>query len=149
LADDTTSKDAMAAGRQITLRLTIGDPVPGVAYSLQNKKSEPVGMVVAGQRPLSFDLPVHVAPGRRFLGEFVCREGPTRRFVYVAIGAQAGDSSSPWDRRAKIDIHDLPAELLEEALAGSVLEAHLPGRDKDGGPACATLLPLGSWKVAE
>jgi hypothetical protein len=43
----------MAAGRQITLRLTIGDPVPGVAYSLQNKKSEPVGMVVAGQRPLS------------------------------------------------------------------------------------------------
>jgi hypothetical protein len=47
LADDTTSKDAMAAGRQITLRLTIGDPVPGVAYSLQNKKSEPVGVVIA------------------------------------------------------------------------------------------------------
>jgi hypothetical protein len=139
----------MAAGRQITLRLTIGDPVPGVAYSLQNKKSEPVSMVVAGQRPLSFDLPVHVAPGPRFLGEFVRREGPTRRFVYIAIGAQAGDSSSLWDRRAKIDIHDLPAELLEKALAGSVVEAHLPGRAKDGGPACATLRPLGSWKVAE
>jgi hypothetical protein len=36
----------MATGQQITLRLTIEDPVPGVAYSLQNKKSEPVGMVV-------------------------------------------------------------------------------------------------------
>src|ERR1700749_301785 len=105
----------MAAGRQITLRLTIGDPMPGVAYSLQNKKSEPVSMVVAGQRSLSFDLTVHVAPGPRFLGEFVRREGPTRRFVSLAIGQQAGDSSSLWDRRAKIDIHDLPAELLEKS----------------------------------
>jgi hypothetical protein len=139
----------MAAGQQITLRLTIGDPVPGVAYSLQNKKSEPVGMVVAGDQPLSFDVPVDVAPGPRFLGEFVRREGPTRRFVYIAIGGQAGYSSSLWSRRAKIDIHDLPADRLEKALAGSVVEALLPGRAKDGGPACATLRPLGSWKVAE
>jgi hypothetical protein len=139
----------MATGRQITLRLTIGDPVPGVAYSLQNKKSEPVGMVVAGDGPLSFDVPVSVVPGPRFLGEFVRNEGPTRRFVYIAIGGQAGDSSSVWSRRAKIDIHDLPAEQLEKALAGGVIEAHLPGRAKDGGPACATLRPLGSWKVAE
>jgi Family of unknown function (DUF5990) len=139
----------MAADRQITLRLTIGDPVPGVAYSLQNKKSDPVGMVVAGDQPLSFEVPVDVAPGPRLLGEFVRREGPTRRFVYIAIGGQAGDSSSLWSRRAKIDIHDLPANLLEKALAGSVVEALLPGRAKDGGPACATLRPLGSWKVAE
>jgi Family of unknown function (DUF5990) len=139
----------MAAGRQITLRLMIGDPVPGVAYSLQNKKGEPVGMIVAEDRPLSFDVPVNVAPGPRFLGEFVRSEGSTRRFVYIAIGGQAGDSSSLWSRRAKIDIHDLPAELLAKALAGSVLEAQLPGRAGDGGPACATLRPLGSWKVAK
>jgi hypothetical protein len=63
--------------------------------------------------------------------------------------AQAGDSSSLWSRRAKIDIHDLPADLLEKALTSSVVEALLPGRAKDGGPACATLRPLGSWKVAE
>src|SRR5262249_19680230 len=132
----------MAARKQITLRLTIGDPVPGVAYSLQNKKSEPVGMVAAEDRPLSFDVPVEVAPGPRFLGEFVRSEGPTRLFVYIAIGGQAGGSTSPWSRRAKIDIHDLPAELLEKAVDGSIVEAHLPGRDKDGGPACATLRPL-------
>jgi hypothetical protein len=138
----------MAAGKQITLRLTIGDPVPGVAYSLQNKKSEPAGMVVAGDRPLSFDVPVNVAPGPRFLGEFVRSEGPARRFIYIAIGGQAGDSSSVWNRRAKIDIHDLPAGLLEKALAGSVVEAQIPGRATDGSPACATLRPLGPWKVA-
>jgi len=139
----------MAAGQKITLRLTIRDPVAGVAYSLQNKKSEPVGMVVAGDGPLSFDVPLSVAPGPRFLGQFVRREGATRRFVYIAIGEQAGDSSSPWNRRAKIDIHDLPADLLEKALAGSVVEAYLPGRAKDGGPACATVRPLPPWKVAE
>lgn len=145
----TTPKHVMATDQRITLRLTIGDPVPGVSYSLQNKKSEPVGMAVAGDRPLSFDVPVSFAPGPRFFGEFVRREGPTRRFVYIAIGGQAGDSSSLWSRRAKIDIHDLPAELLEKALAGGVVEAVLPGRAKDGSPACATLRPLGSWRMAE
>jgi hypothetical protein len=139
----------MAAGRQITLRLTIADPVPGVAYSLQNARNEPVGAIVAENRPISFDVTVLVAPGPRFLGDFVRREGPMRRFIYVAIGGQAGDSSSEWSRRAKIDIHDLSAELLEKALAGNVLEARLPGRDKDGGPACATLHPLGNWTVVE
>ena len=105
-------------------------------------------MVVAEDLPVSFDVPIDVVPGPRFLGEFVRSQGPKRRFVYIAIGGQAGDSSSLWSRRAKIDIHDLPAELLEKALAGSVVEAYLPGRDKDGGPACATLRPLGSWKLA-
>ena len=123
--------------------------MPRVAYSLQDKKNEPVGTVVAGDQRLSFDVPVVVAPGPRFLGEFVRREGPTRRFVYIAIGGQAGDASSLWSRRAKIDIHDLPMELLHKALAGSVVETLLPGRAKDGGPACATLRPLEPWKIAE
>jgi Family of unknown function (DUF5990) len=39
-------------------------------------------------------------------------------------------SAALWSRRAKIDIHDLPAELLEKALAGSGVEAYLPGRAK-------------------
>src|SRR4029077_20678995 len=98
-------KDAMAARQQIRLRLTIGDPVPGVAYSLRNKKNDPVGLFVAEDLPVSFDVPVDVVPGPRFLGEFVRSRGPTRRFVYIAIGGQAGDSSSLWSRRAKIDIH--------------------------------------------
>jgi hypothetical protein len=139
----------MATGQAITLRLTIPDPVPGVAYSLQTQKSEPVGAVLADGRPITFEVPVRVAPGPRFLGDFVRREGPERRFVYIAIGAQAGQRPSDWSRRAKIDVHDLPPELLEEALGGRVLEALLPGRDKAGGPACATLRPLGGWRLAD
>jgi hypothetical protein len=137
----------MAVGQEITLRLTIEDPISGAHYSLQNKKSEPVGAVIAGSAPLSFDVHVRIAPGPRFLGEFVRSEGPTRRFVYIAIGSLAGDLAPSWNRRAKIDIHDLPPRLLDEALAGQVLEARLPGRAKDGGPACATVAPIGSWRV--
>ena len=86
----------MAAGQAITLRLTILDPLRGVAYSLQDKKSVPVGQVIAGDGPLSFDVTVRVAPGPRFLGEFVRSEGPERRFVYLAIGEQAGQRPSVW-----------------------------------------------------
>lgn len=134
-------------GQTITLRLSIADPVPGVTYSLQDKKSQPVGPVTAGDGPIVFDVPVRVAPGPRFLGEFVRSEGPSRRFVYIATGGQAGHASSLWSRRAKIDIHLLPEDLLQKALAGEILEAQLPGRDKDGGPACATVRPIGGWRA--
>lgn len=135
-------------GQPITLRLRIQDPVLGVAYSLQDKKNHPVGPVIAGDGPLAFDVPVRVAPGPRFLGEFVRSEGPSRRFVYIAIGTSAGQHGSTWTRRAKIDIHTIPADLLANALEGAVLEVLLPGRAKDGGPACATVVPLQSWHVA-
>lgn len=116
-----------------------------MTYSLQDKKSRPVGPITAGDGPLVFDVPVRIAPGRRFLGEFVRSEGPSRRFVYIAIGGQAGQCST-WNRRAKIDIHGLTDDLIAEALAGKVLEALLPGRAADGGPACATVRPIGAWR---
>jgi hypothetical protein len=71
------------------------------------------------------------------------------RSVYIAIGAQAGDHTSLWSRRVKVDIHELPIELLDKALAGKVLEGRLPGRDKEGGPSCATLRPLNGWQVTD
>jgi len=138
----------MPEGQEITLRLTLDDPVPGVAYSLQNKKSEPLGARVAGDGPLSFDVPVRVAVGPRFLGEFVRSEGPRRRFVYIGIGLHAGDAASPWSRRAKIDIHTLSPDLLAAALKGAVLEARLAGRDRKGEPSCATLNPTGGWRIS-
>jgi hypothetical protein len=144
----------MATGETITIRLVIGDPVPGVTYSLQDAKSTPVEPVVAGDAPISFNVVVKVAPatdskGPKFQGPFVRREGSERRFIYIAIGGQAGDHASPWSRRVKVDIHDLSAGLLKKALAGRVLEARLAGRDKDGGPACATQKPLHGWRIAD
>jgi len=134
------------ADTPITLRLTIADPVPGVRYSLQ-KDDAPFEPVTAADGPLSFDVPIRLADDHRFLGPFVRREGPQRRFVYIRIGTSAGDHASPWSRRAKIDIHDIPAALLDQARAGRTLEVVLPGRGKDGSPACATVRPVRPWRA--
>ena len=134
------------ADTPITLRLTISDPVPGVRYSLQ-KDDAPFEPVTAAGAALSFDVPVRLSDDNRFLGPFVRREGPARRFVYIRIGTSAGDHASCWSRRAKIDIHDIPAGLLDRARAGRTLEVVLPGRGKDGSPACATVRPITSWRA--
>ena len=134
------------ADTAITLRLTVADPVPGVRYSLQ-KDDAPFEPVTADDAPLSFDVPVRLSGDNRFLGPFVRREGPARRFVYIRIGTSAGDHTSPWSRRAKIDIHDIPPTLLDRAREGRTLEIVLPGRGKDGSPTCATVRPLEPWRA--
>ena len=126
----------------VTLRLIIDDPVPGVRYSLQ-KDDMPFEPRTAGDGPLAFELPVTLHPDGRMTGPFVRREGPQRRFVYIRIGTSAGDHASAWSRRAKVDIHTIPAALL---VPGARLEVHLPGRAKDGSPACATLRPIMEWQ---
>lgn len=134
------------ADTPITLRLTLADPVPGVRYSLQ-KDDAPFEAVTAADSPISFDVPIRLSADNRVLGPFVRREGPQRRFVYIRIGQQAGDHGSCWSRRAKIDIHDIPPTLLDQARAGRTLEIVLPGRGKDGSPACASVRPVTPWRA--
>lgn len=129
----------------VTLRLIIDDPVPGVRYSLQ-KDDLPFDPCTAGDGPISFEAAVTLQPDGRLTGPFVRREGPQRRFIYIRIGTSAGDPASCWSRRAKIDIHDIPSALL---VPDAVLEVHLPGRGKDGSPACATVHPVRSWCIAK
>lgn len=128
-----------------TLRLIIDDPVPGVRYSLQ-KDNLPFEPRTAGDGPIALEVPMTLHPDARMTGPFVRREGPERRFVYIRIGTSAGDHASPWSRRAKIDIHDIPGSLL---VPDAVLEVHLPGRGKDGSPACATVRPVTPWSLAK
>ena len=126
----------------VTLRLIIDDAVPGVRYSLQ-KDDMPFEPVTAGDGPLAFEVPITLQPDGRMTGPFVRREGPVRRFVYIRIGTSAGDHAAAWSRRAKIDIHDIPKALL---VPDARLEVHLPGRGKDGSPACATVRPVAGWR---
>lgn len=128
----------------LRFRILIERPVPGVPHSLQAKDGTPLDIAVsAAGEPLSFDFPVRVAPGPKFAGDQVRREGPERRFVYIRIGQLAGDAASPWSRRMKIDIHDLAPALLEQAAGeGRVLEITLDGTAADGTPACATIPAL-------
>jgi hypothetical protein len=125
----------------VRMRIVIENPVPGVLHSLQSKEGHPLDpkRSKAGE-PLTFDFPVRLAPGPKFFGDQVRREGPARRFVYIRIGQAAGDHLSPWSRRMKIDIHDLDPALLDRAAAGGgVVQITVQGTGKDGTPACATV----------
>lgn len=127
----------------VHMRIVIETPVPGVLHSLQSKDGHPLGPKVSQSgEQLTFDFSVRVAPGPKFFGDQVRREGPTRRFVYIRIGKSAGDPSSPWSRRMKIDIHDLDQDLFDRATGtGGVVEVTVDGTGKDGSPACATVRP--------
>ena len=75
---------------------------------------------------------------------------PGARFVYINSGTYAGQSDSPWGRRAKVSLTGLSDEMLASALArpGSVIQATIDGHGRDGGPAAATVPLLdGGWHV--
>ncbi len=127
----------------LTLRIILADPPPGVVFSKQDAKSRPVDAVMAGDGDLSFDIPIALTPtpdGLRPGGGFVRVDG-RGRFVYVASGQQAGQPHTEWSRRIKIYLHDLPP-----AETGAVLTATIAGRAEDGGPACATVPLLSGWR---
>jgi hypothetical protein len=133
---------------EIRVQPVIERPVPGVLHSLQAKDDHPLDPKRSASRePLVFAFPVRIGPGPRFFGDQVRREGPERRFVYVRVGQAAGDPASPWSRRMKIDIHDVPPPLLAQAEAGAVLVGTVQGTARDGTPAWATVRPV-VWTVA-
>ena len=125
----------------VRMRIVIEQPVIGVLHSLQDKDGLPFNSKhSAAGEPLEFDFVIRITSGPKFFGDQVRREGPERRFVYIRIGQMAGDFVSPWTRRMKIDIHDIPQRLLESAVAsGRTIELTVNGTGQDGTPACATL----------
>ncbi len=134
---------------EVRARIVIEHPVPGVLHSLQEDDAPLDPKASRGGEPLVFEFPLRIertADGAKFFGPQVRREGPLRRFVYIRIGTSAGQHLSPWTRRMKIDIHDIDPALLDEAIAGGVLEATIDGTAKDGSPACATIRPV-RWRV--
>lgn len=138
---------ARAPQPELRLRVVVEDPVAGVLHSLQDPRNHPIAAQRSTGAPLVFEFAVRVAAGPRFLGAQVRREGPTRRFVYVAVGKPAGDAASCWERRMKIDIHTIAQPLIDQAVAGKVLEVVVAGAGKDGTPACATVTPKRAWRA--
>lgn len=141
---------AKADQTEIKLRIIVEQPVIGVLHSLQAKDELPLDPKSSRKgEPLVFDFQVRVGPGPKFFGDQVRREGPLRRFVYIRVGHYAGDASSPWSRRMKIDIHDIGNDLLDRAAnGGGVVETTVIGTDKDGTPTCATVRPTRRRLVA-
>jgi len=125
----------------VRIRIVVEQPVIGVLHSLQDKDGQALDPKHSMQgEPLAYDFVIRVAPGPKFFGDQVKREGPERRFVYIRIAQMAGDPASPWSRRMKIDIHDLAQDLLDSAVRDqATIELSVNGTGGDGTPACATI----------
>jgi len=131
------------------LRIVVLDPPPGVTFALQRGKNEPVPPSRSTPKQLIFDLTVRVRDEDEpnFHGPFA--QGPRgARFVYINSGTYAGQTNTPWSRRAKVHLCDITWALIGRAK-GKPLEARFAGTGRDGGPSCATVPLLGGgWQIA-
>jgi hypothetical protein len=139
--------------RELTLRIIVEQPPPGVDFALQ-KGSGRTYETVQRQRSEGNDLAFEFTPSIRdgvsdsmaaLGGPFV--QGPPRqRFVYIDIGTYAGQADSCWSRRLKIPLVGIATKMI---VARDVLEARVPGTGRDGGPSCATVKDFEGWKRAK
>lgn len=135
--------------QSVRLRLVVTDPLPGAHYAVQRGRSDLLAPTSASGAVI-FDFSVladlSLEPPR-LTGEFA-QGPPDKRFVYVNSGTYAGQSDTTWSRRAKVPITGISASLIREAFASEgVLQAHVRGTGKDGGPFCATVALSSDWIV--
>jgi hypothetical protein len=139
---------------ELALRIVVQQPVPGQTYCLRRGLKERVAAVRAADQDLAFELTVRVGDNRpdggpNLLGPFT-QGPPAVRFVYINSGTAAGDPFSCYTRAAKVPLTGITWELVRAVAdaPGSVLEARIHGRARDGGPACASIPLLdGGWKL--
>ena len=139
----------------ISLRITVVDPPPNILWALQLGADELVKPTYTTKTRISFEFTVEVVEdsspaGFRLRGPAV--QGRTDgRFVYLRIGAYAGQAGTAIGRRAKIGLEGIDQKLIKAAKAkrSGVLEVQFAGTDRKGEPACATVPFLGGgWRVA-
>ena len=125
---------------EITLRVVLKRPTPGVDFGLQKGRGRPFETIQKQRstgRDLQFELPVTVKADKDgkpdFFGPFVQgRRGD--RSLYINIGTYAGQSNACWSRRLKIPLSRITSDLIDSS---STLLAEIPGTARDGGPSCA------------
>lgn len=136
---------------QLNFRVIVEEPLAGVTYAVQRGKIDVLAPKRSSRKKLTFEFPMTLADidaePPRLTGEYA--QGPaSKRFIYVNTGTAAGQTNTPWTRRAKVPLYGIKRALLERALSDNlVLEAHIHGIGKDGGPACATVPLTREWSI--
>lgn len=139
----------------LALRITVVDPPPNILWALQSGRDELVRPTSTSKTRITFDFTVEVVAGDK-PGSFRLRgpaaQGkPGGRFVYLCIGAYAGQVGAPAGWRAKISLEGIGSELLKavKAKRSGVLEARFAGTARDGGPSRASVPLSGEgWRIA-
>lgn len=130
--------------RELTFRIVPLQKGKGSNYEVIQKQR-------SGGDDLRFEFTARVALGvngaaPNLLGPFV-QGPPGGRFVYIGIGAFVGQAGG-WSRRLKVPLSGISSQMLNQIgnHAKLILETHVPGTGKDGGPTCATVRPFAGWK---
>ena len=138
--------------QEITLRVNVNGPLPGVSMHVQEGKDRLLGPCEKTDTRITFEFPVMVdlsSGTPNFLGAFA--QGPKNaRFIYVNSGTYAGQTGSSWGRRAKISLMKITSEQVESVLRspGSKLEVSINGTGRDGGPVCASVPSAADgWRI--
>jgi hypothetical protein len=143
--------------RELNFRIVLEKPPAGVDFALQKGRGNDYEIIQkqrSGKRDLVFEFTAKAKTGSKstepnLLGPFV--QGPTgARFVYIGIGAFAGQTGTTWSRRLKVPLSGITSDMVEQLKNDprAVLETHVPGTGRDGSPNCATVKPFAGWTVA-
>jgi hypothetical protein len=143
---------------ELHLTILLESPPAGVDFGLQQGKGNDY-QTIQKQRSkggdLRFECVVTAKDNRddglpNFLGPLT-QGPPTNRFIYIDIGKLAGQNNAVWERRIKVPLAGITWKMIEQVVTDAklTLEARLPGTAKDGGPSCATLRPIGGWKLSQ
>jgi uncharacterized protein DUF5990 len=106
--------------RELTLRIVLEKPPGGIDFGVQKGKGS-IYEIVQKQRSrtegdLTFEFGVRVVESERkephFLGPFV-QGPPAGRFVYINIGASAGQINTPWNRRLKVPLLGITWKMVD------------------------------------
>jgi hypothetical protein len=138
----------------LPLRITVVDPPPNILWALQLGEDEIVKPNLNTKNRISFDFSVDVvedssSAGFRLRGPAV-QGRPGKRFVYLRMGAYAGQAGASAGWRAKIGLEGISPKLIlaVKAKLSGVLEVEFAGTGPKGGPACATVPLLGAgWHL--
>ena len=136
----------------IPFRVTVTDPLPGVAMQVQRGKNELLPPTSSSHDSLVFNFEISVdlsGDVPNFLGKY--SQGPKQdRFVYVNSGTYAGQKDTGWARRAKLSLMSISTRQVEEALSTpkARIETTFGGTGNDGGPTCASVKNL-VWTVVK
>lgn len=136
--------------RSILAQVRVVNPVPGCAYALQRRDGSIDQMQLAAHQELTFTTSVTLKLTREGAPDptGLHVNGPRRgRFLYLNSGTMAGQADSCWTRRAKVSLETLVTALPRSLDAmPPLIETAIAGRAKDGGPVCASVVPLAPWK---
>ncbi len=141
----------------LTCRVVLEKPPPDVDFGLQKGSGSKYETVQRQKTKLQdlffvFDIKIKGSrdknPSPDFSGPYV-QGNAGSRFIYLDIGTYAGVTDSPWGRRLKIPLTGISWDMINkiDSDEGLIIETHVPGTGKDGGPNCATVKPFAGWQV--